>query len=212
MRTALLVDYAGVLTSPVEDAIRAWIAADRLDSDKCLAYFRQLAVRSLSDPDGPIHGLEVGTWTPEEFEVAVAAELLEAGLGVVQVEGLLQRMFGGVTPDVAMIEVVARARAAGVRTALVSNSYGLEYPREHWPRMFDATVISAEVGVRKPEPEIYRLALDGLEVRAEDAVFVDDFPQNVAAAEELGMIGVLHTDAATTADRLTELLGVPVTG
>lgn len=210
MRTAVLVDYAGVLTGPVSDAISAWMAADELDAEKCAAFFRQLIVRSHSEVDGPMHGLEVGTWTGEQFEVAIAAELLEGGVGVVQAEGLLQRMFGGIRPDLEMIEVVARARAAGVRTALVSNSYGLEYPREHWPRMFDVTVISAEVGMRKPDPKIYQLALDGLRVRAEDAVFVDDFPENIAAAEALGIAGVLHVDAASTAARLDELLGVRV--
>ena len=64
--------------------------------------------------------------------------------------------------------------------------------------MFDAVVISGEVGMRKPEPEIFAHVLDLLGVRAEETVFVDDLRQNVEAADALGLVGVHHT---TYADR-----------
>jgi putative hydrolase of the HAD superfamily len=210
VRTALLVDYFGVLTTSLDDTVRAWIATDQLDAEKCARYFEKLAHRSSFEIDGPIHGLEVGTWSPADFEVAVAAEMGAEGL-VVEAAGLLHRMFGGFRVVPEMIDLVAKVRAAGVRTALVTNSFGIEYPREDWPRLFDATVVSHEVGLRKPDPAIYELALKRLGVDPETVVFVDDMQPNIDAAAAMGMATVLHVDPATTATALEELLGLVFT-
>ena len=64
----------------------------------------------------------------------------------------------------AMSALVLRAKRAGLRTGLLSNSWGNEYPREGWDEMFDAIVISGEVGMRKPEPEIFAHVLELLGV------------------------------------------------
>jgi putative hydrolase of the HAD superfamily len=210
VRTALLVDYFGVLTTSLDDTVRAWIATDQLDAEKCARYFEKLAHRSSFEIDGPIHGLEIGTWSPADFEVAVAAEMGAEGL-VVEAAGLLHRMFGGFRVVPEMIDLVAKVRAAGVRTALVTNSFGIEYPREDWPRLFDATVVSHEVGLRKPDPAIYELALKRLGVDPETVVFVDDMQPNIDAAAAMGMATVLHVDPETTATALEELLGVSFT-
>jgi putative hydrolase of the HAD superfamily len=66
-------------------------------------------------------------------------------------------------------------------------------------------VISAEVGMRKPEPRIFYHAAELLNTSPDQCVFVDDLETNVKAAVSLGMTGVLHTDPASTAQRLTEL-------
>jgi putative hydrolase of the HAD superfamily len=208
VRTALIVDYAGVMTAPLHDVLRAWMVADRLDPARCGQFMRELEHRSAYENSGPAYGLETGTWTPEEFEQAFVAEMAEAGLGTVAAEGLLERMFGGLARDHAMADAVGKARAAGIRTALLSNSFGLDYPREDWDRLFDTAVISGEVGLRKPDPAIYRLTCSRVGVRPEDAVFVDDLLPNVEAAEALGMAGVHHTDAAGTLPELELLLGV----
>jgi len=207
VRTALLVDYFGVLTTSLDDAVRGWIAADNLDPVKCATYFGKLAHRSSFEIDGPIHGLEIGTWTPADFEATVAAEMVAEGLPV-EPTGLLNRMFGGFRVVPEMIELVAQVRAAGIPTALVTNSFGVEYPRQDWPRLFDATVISHEVGLRKPDPAIYDLALKRLGIDADTAVFLDDMQPNIDAAAEMGMATVLHVDHATSAAALATLLGL----
>jgi HAD superfamily hydrolase (TIGR01509 family) len=107
----------------------------------------------------------------------------------------------------AMAGLVLRARRAGLLTGLLSNSWGNEYPREGWDEMFDAIVISGEVGMRKPEPEIFAHVLDLLGVEAGQTVFVDDLEHNVRAAESLGLVGVHHTAYDTTASRLEDLFG-----
>ena len=107
---------------------------------------------------------------------------------------MLARMFAGFRPEPDMIGVVGTARAAGIRTGLLSNSWGLDYPREGWDELFDVVVISGEVGLRKPDPAIYLLAADRLRLRPAEVVFVDDLAPNVRGAAAAGMVGVQHTD------------------
>ena len=101
-----------------------------------------------------------------------------------------------------MVDVVRAARAAGVRTGLLSNSWGLDYERDDWDALFDAVVISGEVGLRKPDPAIYALAARQLDLPPEQIVFVDDLRPNVRAAAAAGMVGVQHVDLETTVSEL----------
>jgi epoxide hydrolase-like predicted phosphatase len=112
-------------------------------------------------------------------------------------------------PDERMFEGVAAARRARVRTGLVSNSWGEQgYDRARFAELFDAVVISGEIGFRKPAPEIYALAAERLGRAPERCVFVDDLPGNLKPAAEIGMATVLHRDAGTTLAELEEHLGV----
>jgi hypothetical protein len=129
----------------------------------------------------------------------------------VRAEGLLTRMFSGFRRAEDMVGVVRRVRAAGVKTALLSNSWGLDYPREGWEELFDVTVISGEVGMRKPEPEIYQLCADRLGVAPGACVFVDDLAPNVRGAVEVGMVGVLHRTHDETVAELEVLLKIDLT-
>ncbi|HYO17422.1 MAG TPA: HAD-IA family hydrolase, partial [Dermatophilaceae bacterium] len=77
-----------------------------------------------------------------------------------------------------------------------------EYDRSDWHEMFDAVVISGEVGMRKPEPEIFELALDRIGLPAGECVFVDDMAHNVVAAERAGLAGIVHRTFDETAGEL----------
>ncbi len=101
------------------------------------------------------------------------------------------------------------ARQAGVRTALVSNSWGVHrYPHDLFDELFDGVVISAREGVRKPSRRMYELGAERAGVAAELCAYVDDLPFNLTPAEELGMATVHHTSAETTIPQLERLLGV----
>ncbi|MFZ5871002.1 MAG: HAD family hydrolase, partial [Actinomycetota bacterium] len=90
-----------------------------------------------------------------------------------------------------------------------SNSWGNTYDRTGWDEMFDAVVISGEVGMRKPEPEIFTHVCDLLELPPSVCVMVDDLPWNVDGARAVGMDAVLHAgDVAATTREVTRLLGV----
>lgn len=203
----LLVDYGGVLTNPLEDAVGAWLRADGIDQHR----FTELMRRWLTtDAErNAVHDLETGRISAADFERQLAAELAEDGdPHAAEAAGMLSRMFAGFRPEPDMIGVVRSARAAGVRTGLLSNSWGLDYPREGWDELFDVVVISGEVGLRKPDPAIYALAADRLGLRPAEVVFVDDLAPNVRGAAAAGMVGVQHTHVEATVDELEILLGL----
>lgn len=203
---AVITDWGGVLTSPLADAVAAWLAADRIDAERYKDVMRAW-VKQAYDGAGtnPIHGLEDGSLSVAEFERLLAAELVTVDGGPVEAAGLIARMFGAFTPVEPMYEALRAARAAGTRTALLSNSWGNEYPRDLFAELFDAVVISAEVGMRKPDERIFRHALDLLGLDAAECVFIDDIEHNIRAAEALGIRGIHHTRPDTT---IAELRGL----
>jgi putative hydrolase of the HAD superfamily len=206
----LIIDWGGVLTTPLRDAIASWIEADDIDSDGYLEVMRGWFAQAYAGNGAvsPIHGLEDGTLPAAEFERTLAERLRTRGGMAVAAEGLLLRMFAAFEPVEAMYAALRKARAAGVRTCLLSNSWGNAYPRERFGEIFDAVVISSEVGLRKPDQAIFRHALDLLGLPPGACAFIDDIEHNVRAAEELGIVGVHHTDAESTVPRLERLVGV----
>lgn len=206
----LIVDYGGVLTNPIQESFGAWAAQDGLDLAELKAVLGALAGEAADA--NPVHGLERGELSVAEFERHLAAVLRRSDGGEVVSDGLLRRVFAGMRPSADMADVVRRAKEQGIRTALLSNSWGLDYDRTGWDQLFDALVISGEVGLRKPQPEIYQLAADRLGVEPAECVFVDDLAVNIRGAAAVGMVGVHHTALTSTVDELEALFGVPLAG
>lgn len=196
---ALLVDFGGVLTTNVFDSFKAFCVKENLDPDTVRKLFRE-------DPEvlAQLRALERGALTEEQF-----SERFAPLLGIDDPEGLVDRLFAGMEADEPMVEAVKTAKREGIKTGLISNSWGAgRYDRDAFPVMFDEVVISGEVGLHKPEPEIYLLATEQIGVPPEECVFVDDLKENVAGAEAVGMTAILHRGADTTIPLLEELLGV----
>jgi HAD superfamily hydrolase (TIGR01509 family) len=108
-----------------------------------------------------------------------------------------------------MIEAVRRAHAGGIRTAVISNSWGgTSYDVADWRSLFDAIVISGEVGLHKPGPEIFELTLREIGLPAAECVFIDDLRENIAGAEAVGITGILHRGPDSTLPELERLLGL----
>jgi len=196
-----------VLTNPLPEFMTEWVKADGIDPDR----FSELMRRWLGPgaDRNPVHDLETGRISAAEFERLLAAELLERTTAqpgpADRAAGMLTRMFSGMRVERSMMEVVRTVRAAGVRTGLLSNSWGLDYERDGWDTLFDAVVISSEVGLRKPDPAIYALAAERLGLPPDQIVFVDDLRPNVRAAAAAGMVGVQHVDLETTVSELEVL-------
>jgi len=74
--------------------------------------------------------------------------------------------------------------------------------------MFDYTVISGDVGMRKPEEQIFRYTFELIGLPPEECVFIDDLEHNIRAAASLGMPGILHVDYDTTLMELEALFGI----
>jgi epoxide hydrolase-like predicted phosphatase len=208
----VVTDWGGVLTTPILTTVRAWVRADGIDWDTyagVMAPWIAGAYQNHGVAPNPVHALERGECSNTDFEVTLAALLKTVDGGPVPAEGLLRRMFAAAMPVPAMYGVIRTLRGAGFGTALLSNSWGCdEYPRADFPGLFDTVVISAEVGMRKPEPEIFLHAAATLGLEPKECVFIDDVEANVAAAMACGMAGVHHTDPAVTARELEALLGV----
>jgi putative hydrolase of the HAD superfamily len=195
----LLVDYGGVLTTNVFESFRAFSIDEGLDPDAIKRLFR-------GEPEAVrlVRRLETGDLSEDEF-----GERFGEMLGIERRAGLVERMFGHARPDDAMVEGVRHAHAQGVRTGLVSNSMGVgRYDRSTFPELFDGVVISGDEGMHKPQPEIFRLGAERIDLPPEQCVFVDDLRENCEGAEAVGMTAVLHRGADKTLPRLEELLGV----
>jgi len=202
-----------VLTTPILTTVQAWIQADGIDWNSYRSVMRAW-VSDAYNPNGsrnPIHALERGECTGAEFEQILAGQLFRVDGGVVAARGLLQRMFAASAPVPAMYELIRVLRGAGLRTGLLSNSWGChEYPRADFPGLFDTVVISGECGMRKPEEGIFLHTAESMGLEPRRCVFIDDIEANVAAAVACGMTGVHHTEVAQTAAVLKDLLGVPL--
>ena len=194
----LLVDWGGVLTNNIFDTFRSFCELEGLEPDAISRTFREDA-----DCLELLVGLETGTLPEEEFEPRFAAIL------GVPAPGLIDRMFAASRADDMMLAAVRRARAAGVRTGLVSNSWGTRrYDRVLLAELFDGVVISGELGIRKPAPEIYAIGAERIVVKPHACVFVDDLPFNLDPAAELGMATVHHVRSEQTIPQLERLLAI----
>jgi putative hydrolase of the HAD superfamily len=208
----LVVDWGGVLTGDLRTAVQAWARADGIDLEAYCAIMRDW----FGEPVGvearlnPIHALERGEMAVPDFEEKLAGELSRRTGREVVADGLVRRMFDQFEHAHDMTALVRRAREAGLRTALLSNSWGNEFPGDGWHGVFDTVVISGEVGMRKPEERIYRYVADGLDLPLEQCVFVDDLRPNVDAAVALGMVGIHHRSYDATATELEALFEIPL--
>jgi len=162
--------------------------------------------------------------TPEEFKAMVLQGPLlqdfETGrLDAVEFHAGLERILAGPFPFECFCSLwngifrapigetcrLARAlnRSAAVKVAILSNTNALHaaYLRERMPVLgeLEHIYLSHEIGWRKPAPEAYRYVLERLAVPAKETVFIDDLPENVAAAEACGMRGILAQSAAAVA-------------
>jgi epoxide hydrolase-like predicted phosphatase len=166
-----------------------------------------------SDTDHPWHRLERG-----EIALEIArAEIIELG----RREGIDAdpfHLFGAMSssggPRAEVVDFARGIKASGLRTALVTNN-AVEF-RVWWRRsipldeLFHVVVDSSEVGLRKPDPRIFELALEQLGVEAARAVFLDDYAGNVAAARRVGMRGlVVGDDYRAALAELAALVGRP---
>jgi len=194
----LLVDFGGVLTTDVFASFAAFCTAHGLPAQTVRDLFRTdpAARRLLAE-------LETGALETAAFEKRFAALL------GVDSDDLVARLMAGTRPDTAMLDAVRAARAAGLRTGLISNSWGNErYDRALLAELFDGVVISGEVGLRKPAEGIYRLGAEAVGLDPARCAYVDDLGGNLKPARALGMTTFLHRSAEETVPALERALGV----
>lgn len=199
--SGVIFDFFGVLTFNMVEVISYFEDRERLA--------RGTFLRAWADPRGQelFRQLELGRITQADWNGGFAALI-----GVAP-DNLLARYLHDAFPAHQVLKVARQARAAGIRTAVLSNSLGREpydpYAGFDLHGTFDEVVFSAEHGVRKPDPAIFRLVLGKLGVPAERCLFVDDSEENLAAAHGLGITPLLALDEKVVARRLRDVLDLP---
>jgi putative hydrolase of the HAD superfamily len=197
-RSAVLLDWGGVMTGDLFGSFRAFCSTEGLDPDGLANLFRHDR-----DARALLIDFECGRIEEAAFEPRLAT-----ALGVGWHEGLIDRLFAGAALDEAMVDGVRALRERGVPTGLVSNSWGTRrYPRDLLAELFDGVVISGEEGFRKPDARMYELGAERIGAEPAACVFVDDLAFNLDPARELGMAVVHHTSAASTLAELERLVG-----
>jgi putative hydrolase of the HAD superfamily len=188
---AVISDFGGVLTAPLSDAF----AALQEGSDITLEQLG-LAMLGVAQRDGanPLFELETGRLSERDFLARLAAALSDQAGRKIELHGFGEAYMEKLAPNAEMIEYMRSLRARGLRMAILTNNVREWEPlwRAKLPvdEIFELVVDSGFVGIRKPDPEIYRLTLERLGLQARDCAFVDDTEINCDAARELGIAPV----------------------
>lgn len=207
MFDAVLFDFGGVFTQSPFEVVR--LHGEEMGADPEVI-LEVLFGAYDQDNDHPWHRLERGEVTLDDALAEIRTLASEAGLEIDPFGAFAKFGTGGTMAD-AMVERTKRLRADGVRTALITNN--VREFGDGWRSLvpvddlFEVVVDSSHAGVRKPDPAIFRLATDALDVAPERCVFLDDFPGNIAAAEALGIRGILvGPDRHAAIDELDRVL------
>lgn len=203
---ALITDFGGVLTTSIFESFKQFAIDHGMEPDVLKTVFAETIAKG---PMNMLYRMETGELSQEEFETLFAEQLTErSGVRIEPLE-LKARMFSQVRPVPKIVNSITLIRKAGFPTALLSNSWGPDgYPRETFGDLFDAVVISGEVGLRKPDPEIYRLAAKLIDAEPSSCVFIDDLKDNVEGAEAVGMTGIHHREPEVTVATLEGMFGL----
>ncbi|MDT0387345.1 HAD-IA family hydrolase [Streptomyces dubilierae] len=213
--TTVWFDFGGVLT-PTMDELYARYAEETGISPERL----RRAVADVGADLGmhPLAPLELGRISEAEWGARVRAALRarhpDLDLGAARLERFGEQWLGGRTGNPVMAAVVRAVRAAGHPVGLLTNN--VPEWEGHWRRItapagrFDAVVDSCRVGVRKPDPAVFRIAAAASPTARH--VLVDDLAENCAAAAAAGWRTVRFRDDAQASRELSALLGIPLPG
>ena len=196
----LILDFGGVVTTDFYGALSAFCVRQGLPPDAFVHVLRDTA-----EGREALAGVESGQISQRAYEKIIARLL------GVDDNGLLGRALADLRPRPEVLDLLARVRAAGILVGVLSNSWGTgeydPYQGYDLTANFDAVVISDQVGLRKPDPQIYLRTAADLGVSAEECVFVDDTEANLPSARQLGMTVVFFTETTTGIAEVDRLLG-----
>jgi putative hydrolase of the HAD superfamily len=188
---AIISDFGGVLTSPLESSFQAF----QDSSGVPLAELgKAMAAIGMRLGVNPLFELETGRLSEAEFLSQIGAQLSEQLGETIDMSSFGERYFAHLTPNERMIRYMRELRERGYRLAICTNNVREWEPR--WRAMlpvdeiFEVVVDSAFVGTRKPESRIYELTLEALGVDAGSALLIDDIEANCAGANAVGIDAV----------------------
>jgi putative hydrolase of the HAD superfamily len=208
---AILFDFSGVMVSSAFDAIARHASGHGMTEDEFLEF---LLGPYAEDGDHAWHRAERGEIGILDWATDTMARAEEAGMGLDL--SFMAGMLGDLEVYDVMVEAARTLRAEGYRTSLLTNN--IAEGRDSWrpllplDELFDDVVDSCEVGLRKPNPQIYLLALQrlgtlgGAPVEPSRAVMLDDHPGNCAGALAAGLQAIHVVEPEIAVDELRALL------
>jgi epoxide hydrolase-like predicted phosphatase len=188
---AVISDFGGVLTSPLEGSFQAFQDTSGVPLAELGKAMATIGARLGVNP---LFELETGRLSEADFLAQIGVQL-SAQLGrTIDMDGFGERYFAHLEPNTPMIAYMGELRERGYKLAICTNN--VREWEHRWRAMlpvdeiFDVVVDSAFVGTRKPEPRIYELTLEALGVDAGSALLIDDIEANCTGARELGIQAV----------------------
>jgi putative hydrolase of the HAD superfamily len=200
---ALILDFGGVITTRFRSALSSFCEREGLDPQLLHHVLRV-------DPSGKaaLFEAESGEISQREFERRLGKLLAVSDID------LTRRICADLQPCEPMLALVEQAKRRGIKTAMLSNSWGTGgydiYAGYDLPRYFDVVVVSDKVRCAKPDSRIYELTEAKLGIPARHCIFVDDVPRNLEPAATLGMTTVLVDEPSDTVPEIANLLGLDV--
>ncbi|WP_241251638.1 HAD family hydrolase [Candidatus Protofrankia californiensis] len=199
-------DFGGVLTSPISEAFDRLVSAAGVPA----AALRS-AISAVADECGMqlLEPMERGLMPQREWGLRVTAALAPDWTPRVDLTRFADHWYEGRTMNNALLDCLADCRRRGLRVGLLTNSVAEWEPHRAAlmpdTSMFEVTINSHEIGLRKPDPEIYRMAEDAFGVQPRQCLLIDDTPVNCAAAQARGWQTILHSSLEHTLNRLAQL-------
>ena len=211
MIRAVLWDFGGVILTSPFDAFSRYEAEHGLPD----GFIRSL---NATNPDTNAWArLERNEVEFDEFCSLFEAEAVAQGQKV-DARAVMSLLAGEIRPE--MVEALRRCKAAGLKTACLTNNFTSfdDFPaearaagRDDVLGLFDVIVESSKVGVRKPDPRFYEMACELLDIKPDEAVFLDDLGINLKPARAMGITTIKVEDPANALDELSEVVGFSVT-
>jgi len=204
---AAIFDLGGVLTTPILESFAGFEQELGLEPGALIKAFREHYSRQ--DGEADFHQLETGKITEQEYYRRLGARIGAMGattpMPVDPVE-VRKKLWGSIKPNHEMIDTAKRIREHYKVGLLTNNVKEWGGWRDLYPTdLFQVVIDSSEVGIRKPDPAIYRLACERLAVAPGRTAFVDDIETNVEGARALGMVAIRFTTTGEVLDKLRPL-------
>ena len=206
---AVLFDVGGVLTVPLRETLDIIAARGVVDVADAGRQFRETFIGG-HDGDDPSHKLERGEMSMNDF-LATLGDSQHAVWQLLHPDSP-DSLHNNMTSHSGMHQLVDEARVAGYKTAIVSNIFNEYLVR--WDEItnhvgrFDSVVYSCVIGMRKPNRAIFDFTLGALDVKADEAVLIDDSPEVIKAAAAIGLRTIRvddHDEAIASARRLLNI-------
>lgn len=198
---AVIFDLGGVVIGSPLHAIAAY----ERDHGVTPGFINRVVVDTA--PDGAWSRLERGELDLEMFYPAFEADCAAAG-ATISARAMMERVAGSTGPRPNMLNAVRCIRERGLRAGVITNNWiGEEGAMSPLKPHFDVFVESAVVGMRKPDPRIFELACEKLQVEPPQVIFLDDIGINLKPARAMGMSTIKVTEPEQALGELEVLLG-----